>query len=277
MKAQFLHYLTSSFLQWFEHELLTKGEAYTNYGAKFYEVADPKRPHLSVYSSPFGPMVYDQSVTGAQIMNSVYVGNSVVNRGTSGLAIDYAHGRVIFQSGLRGLNVSGNFSIKEFDVVYSTKPEDELLVSSKFVPKPKIAVPLTGLDENQYMIPAVFITEHAAKDIPIQFGGQFNENVARYRALVIAQNDWQLDGVGSIFTDAQHKSFPFLTSAPLNEFGDTKSGNYNYTGVANLAPSNGLVFVDDIHFTRFSSQAAKAIDPYLRIGVIEVTLKTVRN
>ena len=52
MKAQFDNTVMSSFYLWFDHTLLTKGEAFTKFSSFFYE-ADDMYQGYNAYGAPF--------------------------------------------------------------------------------------------------------------------------------------------------------------------------------------------------------------------------------
>ena len=70
MKAQFDNTVMSSFYLWFDHTLLTKGEAFTNFSSFFYE-ADDMYQGYNAYGAPFKQLVSDTSVTGATVLLSL--------------------------------------------------------------------------------------------------------------------------------------------------------------------------------------------------------------
>lgn len=114
MKEIYDHKLTASFLLWFDNYLLNKGQAYTNENEFFYPSIDDSLPGFAIYASPYKQIVYDSSVIGANIMSGVYPINSNVflERGQSGIKIDYSNGRVFADTAITGElydYVTGNY------------------------------------------------------------------------------------------------------------------------------------------------------------------------
>lgn len=276
MKQQLEHTIASSLVLWFDHTLLKEGEAFSNYGGKFFQMDDPKLAGYSVYSLPFGQIVSDSSVTGAAIPSGVYVNNVFVGRGTSGLHLDFQRGRAIFNPGHNNLNVSGNVAVKEFDVVFSVVPEDRLLISSNFSLKPKFSVASTGLGANEYQFPAIFISNQNSDEVPFEFGRHAGIHTTRFRALVLAENDWQLLGVGSIFSAKKHTYIPLLDTTPYDFFGDLKGSGYNYNSSTTGVSADHLMFVKECTFTKFSIRANLAVNALVTMGVVEMALEVVR-
>ena len=74
MKAQFDNKVMSSLYLWFDHTLLKEGEAFTNYGSKFYPVNNLYQGYYT-YGTPFRQFVADSSIDGATILSGVYLDN----------------------------------------------------------------------------------------------------------------------------------------------------------------------------------------------------------
>ena len=102
MIAQYDNMVMSSFYLWFDHTLLDKGQAFTNYQSYFYDVASLYQGY-STYGSPFRQFVSDQSIAnkhGAQIINQVYINGNAANRGggSNFAYINFEKGQVYFSS-----------------------------------------------------------------------------------------------------------------------------------------------------------------------------------
>ncbi len=98
MKAQYDNLVMSSFYLWFDHTLLTKGEAFTNFSSFFYD-ADDMYQGYHTYGLPFKQIVSDTSITTATVMNTVILDNVSKSRGQSNFqAINYDKGHVYFDA-----------------------------------------------------------------------------------------------------------------------------------------------------------------------------------
>lgn len=274
MTPQFAHLLTSSFLQWFDYTLVNGGQAFSNYGGKFYEMKDDRLANHSVYSLPFGQIVHDSSIAGAQIPSGVYVNGVFTPRGTNGLQIDFQRGRAIFDGGNGGLNVSGDIAIKEFDVSYAIAPEETILLSNTHSLRPKIGFPITGLAGNQLIFPAIFISKLKSDFAPFELGVHANLNTSHYRCLVLAENDWQLDGLDSVFTQQKNAYIPLINTTPFNFYGDLKNSGYNYQQILTDSTPDSLVFIKDVSFTKYSNRVNELVNPLVLMAVIQFTLQT---
>ena len=72
MKEQFVHTLTNSFMLWFDHFLLEKGEAFSNQTGTFYHTPDNFLDDSYVpFSSPYKQFVTDSSITGATLPTGI--------------------------------------------------------------------------------------------------------------------------------------------------------------------------------------------------------------
>ena len=165
----------SSFLLWFNHCLLDKGEAYQNYAVRFYPT-NQIYSNLYTYAAPFNQLVSDLSISGAQISTGIYINSSYYNVGQEGFhGIDWEHGRAYFTSPLAaGTIVSGNVAFKEINVVLTNEPENAILFDTKYSLRPKVTQVPTGLSTNQITYPVVFIKQVGGQNLPYAFGGEDN-------------------------------------------------------------------------------------------------------
>ena len=134
MKATYINNLTSSFYLWLDHEILSKGEAFTTYSGKLYNSPDPNFPNASVYSSPFKQWVYDSSITSAYIPSGIYSGNNFVPKSVNNLKIDYGRGRAVFDNTQINPNalLSAKYSFKDYNIYYTDEREDKILFEGAY-------------------------------------------------------------------------------------------------------------------------------------------------
>lgn len=275
MKRTFIHDLVSSFTMWFEHTLLEKGDAYTNISSNFYKVKDNSLSNYNVYSSPYKQWVYDSSITGASIPSGIYVNNSFVPRDSNGLKIDYNNGRVIFNSGVNSA-ISGDFAVKNFNIYRTTKSDEELIFETKFQINPIFPQNLTGLSANLLVAPCIFLKMIKYDNDTFSLGG-LDESVAHLRATILSDNEYNLDGVGSLFADQYQKNFMLLTKTPLTEFGDVKNGVYNYNDyVTQEFDYSKLVYVASADYSRLLSASISNPNPNLQVGFLDFELRFAR-
>jgi hypothetical protein len=276
MKLGFDNKAISSFFLWFNHIILKKGEAYQTGGTLFYPINQTYNG-LYTYASPFSQFVSDSSVTGATIPTGVYLNNSFVPTGVSGLvAIDYERGRCYFSS-QQTARVSGNVSWKEFNVVLNSEPEQTILFETQYQKRPKIGQSPTGLQNNEVTYPIIFIQHVGGTNDPFAFGGQ-DESKIEMGAIVLADSEANLTAVCSLFKDHEKTVIPFFieTDYPYNVFGAFKSGVYNYTA---LASGKNHMFVDNVSVSKVNSalySQVRAVNPKVFLGIIDFELSMVR-
>jgi len=272
MKRTFIDDFYSSFVLWFDHSLLSKGEAFSNQSALLEKTRDDNLSAYSVYGSQYKQWVYDESIQGVNIPSGVYVNNLFTSRGTSGLKVDYQNGRAIFNSSNPNWKVSGNFSAKDFNIYTTTKSDEELIFETNYIVNPSLKFMATGDLSNKIVAPCIFLKIKNMENEEFAFGGLNNSSLSA-RAIILGDSESAVNGVGNIFCDLQKTNFCLLNNAtPLNRFGDTKSG-YNYESLVQQNFSyDKLAYVDEAYFSRLNQAAVTNKFPDLYVGFIDFTL-----
>ena len=256
MKTQYENRVLSSFMLWFDHTLLDKGEAFTNHSSKFYPVSGSYYGYTT-YGAPFKQFVTDSSIDSATVASGVHVsGTAASDIKLTGefpvVDINYNEGHV-YLSGTIADNtvISGNYAIKDFNVYLTSKAEQELLFEDAIKLRSSTTQTETGLAPNVATYPAIFIKNNGGENEPWAFGGQ-DVTKTNVRAIVLADSQFNLDAVCSIFKDKQKEIVKILPDDkyPLNALGGLKSGVYNYTGLVNAISDE--VYLDKIEVSRFS-------------------------
>tara|TARA_R100000808_G_C2152931_1_gene162727 strand:+ start:3980 stop:4843 length:864 start_codon:yes stop_codon:yes gene_type:complete len=254
MRAQYDNTLMSSFYLWFDHELLTRGEAFTNFGSFFYDVNSLFQGY-NTYGSPFKQFVSDSSVPNANIINNVVLNGAANNRGVNNFAaINYDQGQVYFTSPVTNPNttLSGNYAVKDFNIFITNDLEEELLFETNFALNNRTNATATGLPPNAKTYPAIFLKNNGSRNEPFEFGGG-DMTYIDVRAIVLSDSQFKLDAVASIFRDRGKTIIPIIpeSNMPFNSLGDF-AGNiqYNYnTLTANTPPESG-VFVENVFVSK---------------------------
>lgn len=255
MKIQYENRVLSSFLLWFDHTLLDKGEAFTNHGSKFYDVEGLYYGYHA-YGAPFKQFVTDSSISNATVMSGVYVGGSSPSdfhkTGEADLVnINYDQGQIYFSTDQGNDEISGDYAIKDFNVYLTSKAEQELLFEDKIEVRPSAAQTETGLASNVATYPAVFIKNNGGENTPFALGGHEATRTS-VRAVVLADSQFDLDALGSIFKDQARVKIPILPDEkyPFDALGGLKSGVYNYSGLVSGVQDN--VYLKEVEVSRFS-------------------------
>lgn len=270
MKAQLDNILMSSMIMWMDNILLSEGEAYQNYNSKFYPITNIYNGFYT-YGLPFKQVVSDSSITGASILSGVYVNNVFRTVGQGNLTgINPNLGQVYFTANQNSNTLSGIYSVKDFNIYLTNQPEEELLFETQYQIRSKISQNPTGLAIESITYPCIFLKNNGGTNEPFALGGQDN-TVMEVRAIVLADNMFNLDAVCSILKDTARRYIPLINNSPFNTFGALNSGYFNYntltSGInisvdgfyieevniskifASLNPKNNRVFPAFVDFT----------------------------
>ena len=284
MKPQFDNQIMSSLLLWFDNKLLTKGQAFQNTTGQFYSVSDEYYGY-NTYASTYSQIVSDASVSGVTIPTGLYAGNTLVNVGEGGsdglYAIDYNNGRS-YWSGAQYSAVTGSFSIKDFNVFLTNSTEDEILFQTQYTNRNEISTVVpTGLERGTKTYPVVYIKNNGSFNEPFAFGGQDN-TVMNVRAIVIADSQFEVDALGSLFRDQKTTNIPIFEASemPFNQFGYYKDGvQYNYTGITNGKSDAQQIFLEDVSVARFDrvlENEVRKFNPNVYSTLIDFELNKIR-
>jgi hypothetical protein len=291
MKPQFDNQIMSSLLLWFDNKLLTKGEAYQNTTGQFYSVSDEYYGY-DTYASTYSQIVSDFSITGAVIPTGLYVGNTFAEVGSNNLhAIDYNNGRS-YWSTAQSSDVTGSFSIKDFNVFLTNSTEDEILFQTQYTNRNEISTVVpTGLEPGTKTYPVVYLKNDGSFNEPFAFGGQDN-TVMKVRAIVVADSQFEIDAIGSLFRDQEKSLVPIFEASemPFNSFGFYKNFNpatpatalstvYNYTGVTDGKSETQSFFLEEVNVSRFDrvlENEVRKFNPNVYSTIIDFEINKVR-
>jgi len=275
MIEQYHHKVTSSFMLWFDHYLLTKGQAYTNIsGAKCYNYDDERLDdRFEAFGSPYKQWVNDSSVDGATIANGIYIGNTPSGEysggSRGGLKLDFHNGRALIETNDQNLDISCDFAVKDFNIYFTNETEDDLIVENKYSVNSRTPSAIESyIEPYDYVLPAVFIAAATSKNEDFAFGGM-EETTINISATVLAEDSYQLDGVLSIFSDAKNECIPLVTMAdhPYDEFNDLKSGVYNYNDLSSGNPNK--LFLNRTTTSKLTDKIRKSLSNDMFVGFID--------
>lgn len=283
MKAQFSHELFQSFFLWFEKRLVsTQGKAYiTNQSNAFTYTAFNDIPSsYRAYQGRFRGLVQDHDV---DVPNSgVFINGNFVTGSSTGILIDYLNGRVIVPAASgTGLTITANNTIKEIQVYPYEDDEEQLILSSDFVDfanqsSTYLSSQTNQLSEKTYILPACFLRYVATENDYFSFGGEENSKT-RIRAVVLAKDNYMIDGVLSLFSDTKGSC---ITRIPYENFpyGDPntiKSFPYSYNSY--VSGFGGKTFIDKVNTSKLDySISMNKIEKNVLIGFIDFDLSTFR-
>jgi hypothetical protein len=282
MKATYINNLMSSFYLWLDHEILSRGEAFTNYSGQLYNSYDPNFANSTTFSSPFRQWVYDTSIVGANVVSGVYVNGHLLKKGIGVgtlLKIDYNKGRIIFDNHQITANITANYSFKEYNIYYTDEREEKLLFEKSYNITPKVTQNLSGLGYLDNPYPCIFIKHRMGENVPFAFGGE-DSTETMIRCIVLASNSFSLDGLISILSDSARKVFPVLNpnDFPFNYFGDLKSGtHFNYINLCKLQPKSNLVYIDRVTVSKLDEIDNAKINKKCVGALIDFELSDIRT
>jgi hypothetical protein len=279
MIEQFQHKLTSSFFLWFDNFLLKKGEAYSNKTGELFNYADPRLDSRYVaYGSPYKQWVTDSSIAGAVIPTGV----SVVGAGTSGrdngVVFDFENGRALFSGSDTSMTVTGEFAVKDFSVYLTNDTEDDLIVENKYTVNSRLpSGPLTYIEPYDDVVPAIFLSISQAENSPFALGGM-QETKIQAKAVILAEDTYQLDGVMSIFMDSVDEVIAAIPMSgyPITELGDLKDGGFDYTGLADDYRGEAKFFVEKVKTSKLTDRTRNVLANELYVGFVDFDIEQYR-
>ena len=278
MKEQFQHKLTTSFFLWFDNFLLNKGEAFSNKTGEFFYYDDTRLDSTyKAYGSPFKQWVTDSSVTGATVPSGVYIGGDFSGR-NNGVVIDFENGRALVSGSDEDLTITGEFSVKDFNVYMTNDTEEDLVVENKYTVNSRLpSGPYTYIQPYDDVVPAIFISSSDASNTPFALGGMQDTKVSM-KAVILAEDTYQLDGVLSIFMDSIDECItPIpMTGYPTTELGDLKDNSYNYTNVEDGYSGVIKFYVDDVRTSKLTDRDRKSLAHDLYVGFLDFDVQQYR-
>lgn len=275
MIEQFQHKLTTSFSLWFDNFLLTKGEAFSNKtGQLFYYSDERLDSRYKAFGSPYKQWVTDSSIDGATIPTGVFVNGSFSGR-NDGIALDFNNGRALLSGSNTDLTVTGEFAVKDFSVYLTNDTEDDLIIENKYVVNSRLPYASEGaIAPYDDVVPAIFLSTAQTENTPYAFGGMQDTQI-QAKAVVIAEDTYQLDGVLSIFMDSIDETItPIpMSGYPITELGDLKGGDYNYTGKEAEYAGQINFYIDKVRTSKLSDRTRRELANELYIGFIDFDIQ----
>jgi hypothetical protein len=219
-----------------QHQLLQNGQAFFNTSSLFYPVEQTIQGMYN-FSSPYRPLVNDVSINGANVMSGVYLNGNFVTIGQSGLQyINHSKGTVTFNTPLPdGTQISGNFSVAEFDIRVADQVDYKVILNQKYAPNPMYNQVFSGLPEDVETFPAVILVPKKQENLNFSFAGVDN-SVSYVRAITVCQNAFQRVAVNNILKNLKLQNLPYIINTSLDYLGNqTGTCPFNYS-TATVSP-----------------------------------------
>jgi len=283
MEPQFSNKLNSSFTLFVDHELLYTGGGYTNTSSLFYDQSSSQDRNYGyyTYSSPYLGLVYDSSITGATIPTGLYVNGTFNPVGTSGLeAINYNRGEAYFSSAPVG-NVSGDFSVKDYNIELTSLPETKILFETKYQINPRNSQTLSSNNPDERTLPIIFVKPRKSNSDEIAMGG-FEENEDIYRLFIFTDNQFHLDATCSVLRDTVRKHFGHLelSEMPFNSLGGLIDDSFNYRSSVDGKRGRNLSRIEEVQVIHNSQDMFQRNTDKVNIeiftAIVDVTVSSFR-
>lgn len=283
MKIQYSHSLPGSIYLWVD-KTLNKNEAYYSKQTVQFEKYDSSNGYTEYYS-PYKNLKFNNDEGYAY--SGVYIGDNFVNFGQSGIIIDNEKGRAIVPDSLLSGDptISGEFSYKEFGVYFSNETENDLLVNKNFYLIDQNTTYFDYLkrqDKYDYTYPSIFIGMDGNQNFPFALGGT-KDTKTYTRLVVLAKDQYQLDGVLSVFSDQLHDCIRKIDfdDFPLGFSNSLKTGYYpfNYDSFYANRANNTNLFIEDIRSSKLKDNTiiSKQSVPKFYVGFLDITLSNPRD
>lgn len=283
MKQSFLHKANPSFLLWLDHLICQDGSGHYQTSSLFYKTTNQYQG-LYTYASPYSQFIYDSSVSGATVMTGLYLNDNFITTGTSGFfGVNYEKGQVYFNSALpANARISGNFSVKEFNLILTNEPEEKVLFETQYAKRPKTLMNPTGLRNNEISYPVMFVKNLSYNNEPFSLGGMVTTSI-NYSVITFSDDKYKLDSVMPLMADSFNSYVPILEvqDMPFDIYGRIKSGVYNYQDfLTSRSPSvSTALFIEKASQAEFSQKLYSEIDnvnPTAQIGIMDFTVNAQR-
>jgi len=281
MIAQLDNILMSSMTYWLDNILLKKGKAYTNYSGLFYPIENMYNNYYT-YGLPFKQIVADSSVAGPNLLSGVYINGTFNAIGQNNLVgVNPNLGQIYFSSNQSSSTISGNYSVKDMNIYLTSDPEENLLFETQYKIRPKTYQNPTGIASNALTYPAIFIKNNGSSNKEFAFGGE-DKTEMNIRAIILADNNFNLEAVFSILRDTSRTYIPLipLEESPYNSMNSLKvipnGGYYNYNSmIAGKVANNSAFFIERVEVSNILNIDNK-LNPDIYPGIVDFTLSNIR-
>lgn len=285
MKVGFDHELLSSFYLWCDDRLTYFAEAYQDPIAHTFEYVDSidVPSGWNAFYSPYRQFVWaSDRVT---VPDEVTINGATV-KDKDGIFIDYNNGRILVDTSSRhgnstSLSITGNFAYKTVNTYITDETEENVILNSDFIISPSNQTYMQtngGFSDKMYTLPAIFLTISNSSNEPFAFGGMDN-TVANIRSVIVADSNYTLDGVLSVFRDSARTNFALIDfeNFPFGEFNHIKSHPYKYEDLS--SSTSQYCFIDEVAASKLTDRSRERItgSKDYKIGFLDFQVSKPRN
>ena len=132
MIAQWDNKVMSAFMLYIDYTVCKQGKAFTNHTGSFYPI-ESRYDNLWAYALPYKQIISDSALigSGANVLQTLQVDGVQRDAGSGDMyGIIHHKGQVLFTSDATH-TVTGNYSVKDFNVYLTTKLEEDILFNKK--------------------------------------------------------------------------------------------------------------------------------------------------
>jgi hypothetical protein len=276
MKPQFQHKLATSYMLWFENYLFKKSEAYSIQTGSFSHYIDDILPSsFEAFGSNYKQLIYDSSLSNVYIPSGIYVDNSYIEFEQNNNIFDFNNGRFLTESYPSTSEVTGTFTIKDISIYYTNDTEEGIVLNVQEQINNSVENKHEFYAPQDQKLPAIYLSNQTMQNVPFAFGGM-NETITKTKAVVIANNSFDLDSILSIFGDSYNEVIPLcdFDSHPLTEVGYLKTGYYSYDDIKSQYKDK--IFVKSVTTSKLSDKVKQNLLKDLYIGFIDFDLSAYR-
>jgi hypothetical protein len=293
MKLQHEHKVVSSFLFFLEHELCSRGKAYTNYVSEFYPVSGVYQNYYT-YGAPFQQFIFDDSIGYTQgektrkpeIPSGIYLNDTFVVPGVSGLeAIDYINGQLHFSldyPGAANIRPSGAYAVKDLNIYLTSEPENKLLFETQFKLNSKVHQSPTGQAPSVQTYPAIYLRNLTSDNSPIGLPALY-ESENYMRAIVLTDSAYLLDATCALMKDMKKRKVALLEAddQPFGPLGYTGGASFKYKDLISgkFESEDHHVIIDEVLVSKKSQNQKdfENLNTEVFVGFVDFTLKNIRD
>lgn len=259
-----------STIEYIKFRLLNDLKAYKNVTLPLFPDTSNRFPHKQIYTAPRNQWVYDSSLTGVQVPSGV----AGLNRGQSGLSIDYINGRVMLNSGVNLASPSINVSVTDFNSYITTKSTNDLIFEELSRENPVVRQN-APIKEDSVVLPCFFVKFKSTNNQPYCLGG-VQKSIWEVQLSVFARDYFELYGFQSVIRDIKGCPMPYLATSPLNEYNDLKFDWKYLNYIENMDTSKGI-YIDDSSFQIIDSDYINTNHPKVLVGLGTLKLAVYRG
>ena len=254
MIAQWENKVMSSMLLFLDHEVCSKGQAFTNvFAAPFYSIEGKygtwpynasTNIEMHTYALPYKQIIIDESITNANIMKGVHVDGAYTAPGNNYLDWILHHkGQVHFQNDMGNSVITGDVAVKDYNIFISTKTEEDLLINTKYQLHPRMSQTAEGIPEHSEPYPAIFLKNMGGTNVGLCLGNRTHLIKTMVRAVIMSDSAFSLDAVCNILKNTTEKKVQIMRdNLPFNSIGGFTGVIYDYESEASVSTEHARIW-----------------------------------